>query len=303
MILFWSFSFIAVDISVAFIPPLSLALYRFIVASLCFLLIDLVKFVRSKLSDDRISNQYNSKLEIKKNFFKSNWLKLLITSFSGISLFFYAQYTSILIIGPSLPALFVCLLAPVLITLFALILFNEKLTLPKVIGFIIATIGGFFLVTGGDLSILHLNNPNFWGYFFALLTPLLWSIYSTFSKKIALQNSPFSLIKYTSYFGTIELLGFVFFKGDLLNFISNLFNPFLIISASYLGVICYVIGYYIWNTAQKKIDSAKVSSFLYLEPFFTLLFSFLLQREEVIGLINILGAFVVLIAVLIINYK
>jgi len=64
-----------------------------------------------------------------------------------------------------------------------------------------------------------------------------------------------------------------------------------------------VIGYYIWNYAQIKIDSSKVSSFLYVEPFLTLLFSFLLQRQELISFLNIIGGIIVLIAVLVINYR
>jgi len=64
-----------------------------------------------------------------------------------------------------------------------------------------------------------------------------------------------------------------------------------------------VLGYYIWQNSQKLLKSSKVASFLYIEPFLTLIFSFLLQRSETILLWNIIGGVIVLIAVLIINYK
>ena len=54
--------------------------------------------------------------------------------------------------------------------------------------YIIATVGGFLLVTGGDLRTLTPETPNFLGYLFALLTPILWAIYTISTKKYRNQN-------------------------------------------------------------------------------------------------------------------
>ena len=298
MIIIWSFSFIIADISIEYIPPLSIALYRFIVASTSFLIIDLyVRFNRTK-------NLNEKKKEMEKiRFTKNEWILIIIASFTGISLFFFAQYNAISLIGPSLPALFVCLIAPVIISILALVFYDEKLNKLKVIGFIIATIGGFFLVTGGNFENLTPKSPNFLGYIFALLTPLLWAIYATVTKKITKEKSNIKMLKYTAYFGTIELLIFVIINGELYIFLYNFFNIIIFLSALYLGIGCYVLGYYIWQNSQKKLKSSKVASFLYVEPFLTLFFSFLLQRNEVIVIWNIIGGIIVLIAVLIINYE
>lgn len=298
MIVIWGFSFILVDIAVEYIPPLSIALYRFIVASLSFLIID----IYSKLNKKK---NVNPKIEEANDvkFTNYDWILIIIASFAGISLFFFAQYTAISLIGPSLPALFVCLLAPVIITLFALFFFNEKLTNLKIMGFIIASIGGFFLVTGGNIQNFTPNSPNFIGYILALSTPILWAVYATVTKKITKEKSKIKLLKYTAYLGTIELFIFVIINGELYIFISNFFNILILLCALYLGVGCYVIGYYIWQHSQKHLKSAKVASFLYVEPFLTLFFSFTLQRSEVIVIWNIIGGIIVLIAVIIINYE
>lgn len=298
MILIWSFSFVLVDIAVEFIPPLSIALYRFVIASIAFLLFDIYLKLRrrKKTSDDSISNE-------SLKFSKDDWILIILASFTGISFFFFAQYTSIEIIGPSLPALFVCLLAPVIITILALIFFREKLNLVKISGFLIATIGGFLLITGGDLKTLTPESPNFIGYTLALITPILWAVYSTVTKKIIKNKSNIRLLKYIAYLGTIELFVFVLINNELLIFASNFFNIAVILCALYLGIGCYLLGYYIWQNAQLKLKSSKAASFLYIEPFITLLFSFLLKRSETIVLWNIFGGIIVLIAVLIINYK
>jgi len=298
MIIMWSFSFVVVDIALEFLPPLSIAFYRFIVASITFLIIDVyLKLRKSKLPIENNKSNKSSKFQ------KNDWILIILASFTGISFFFLAQYTAIQIIGPSLPALFVCLLAPIIITILALIFFNEKLNYLKVIGFIIATTGGFLLITGGNLSKLTPESPNFVGYLFALITPLLWAIYSTATKKINQNNSNIKMLKYIAYLGTVELFVFVLLSKELLIFISNFFNIIVLLSALYTGIGCYILGYFIWQNSQLKLKSSKAASFLYIEPFITLLFSFLLKRSETILIWNIIGGIVVLFAVIIINYK
>ncbi len=298
MIIMWSFSFVVVDIAVEFISPLSFALYRFVIASFTFLIIDL--YLKIRKNKGTIDNN-ESKKSLK--FLKNDWILMILASITGISFFFLAQYTAIQIIGPSLPALFVCLLAPVIITILALVFFNEKLTVLKIIGFLIATVGGFLLITGGDLANLSPESPSFIGYLFALITPLLWAIYSIATKKIIQKKSNIKTLKYIAYLGTIELFVFVLLNNELSNFMINLFNGIVLLSALYTGIGCYILGYYIWQNSQLKLKSSKAASFLYIEPFITLLFSFLLKRGETILLWNIIGGIIVLIAVLIINYK
>lgn len=296
MVIIWGFSFVIVDIAVEYIPPLSIALYRFLIASISFLLIDIYfKFKKKRALHSTINN--------KQNFSKNDWILLIIASFTGISFFFLFQYSSIEIIGPSLPALFVCLITPVIITILALFFFNEKLNKFKIVGFIIATIGGFLLVTGGDISNLTPISPNYLGYIFALMTPILWAVYSTVTKKISKNTSSITMNKYIAYIGTIELIIFVLINGEFIVFVQNFLNVPLFLCAVYLGVGCYILGYYIWQNSQKNLESSKVASFLYIEPFLTLLFSLLLQRSETIVLWNIIGGIIVLVAVLIINYE
>ena len=298
MVFLWSFSFVLVDIAVGFIPPTSLALTRFLLASLFFLIVDLYLYIQRKRRSEE-----PSKTTEKNPYTKLEWIYLVIASFSGTSFFFTIQYTAIELIGPSLPALFVCLLAPVLITVLAVVFFDERLTKLKIMGYIIATIGGFLLVTGGDVRNLTPVSPNFLGYLFALLTPILWAIYTISTKKISKSKTNIASLKYVAYFGTLELLIFVLFKGEFLIFTLNIVNPLVLITGIYLGIGCYVVGYFIWQKSQNELKSSKGASFLYIQPFLTLLFSIILNRSETILIWNIIGGIIVLVAVLVINYK
>ena len=298
MVFLWGFSFVLVDIAVDFITPTSLALTRFLVASLAFLIVDLYIFIRRKQRSKEHSNTAEKIL-----YTQREWIYLIIASFSGTSFFFAIQYAAIELIGPSLPALFVCLLAPVLITILALVFFNERLTKVKIVGYIIATIGAFLLVTGGDLRTLTPETPNFLGYLFALITPLLWAIYTIATKKISKEKSNLISLKYIAYLGTLELFFFVLFNGEFLIFAQNMANPFVLMAGIYLGIGCYIIGYFIWQKSQNELKSSKGASFLYIEPFLTLIFSIILNRSETILIWNIVGGIIVLVAVIVINYK
>ena len=293
MIFLWSFNFIVVDIAVDFIPVLSISLYRFLLASIAFLLIDLyLKFTKKK-----IKNNSATKEKITKN----HWILIIGATFIGQSLYFVTLYGAVDLIGPSLPALFVCLLSPIIIAILAIFLFDEALNRLKVIGFFIATIGGFLLVTGGNLSNLTPASPNFLGYILALITPLQWGIYTIITKKLCKDNSTFDILKYICYIATIELFFYVLAAGELQVFIANLFTPAVVLSVLYISLVCHVIGYFIWQYSQQQLESSKVASFLYIEPFITLIFSMILQRQETIVLWNIIGGLIVLFAVLIIN--
>ena len=96
---------------------------------------------------------------------------------------------------------------------------------------------------------------------------------------------------------------FVIINNELLLFIQHLGNVFVLITGLYLGIGCYIIGYFIWQKSQKELKSSKGASFLYIEPFLTLIFSTLLNRPETILIWNLVGGFIVLAAVLIINYN
>ena len=296
MISIWGFSFVLVDIAFQFIPPLSIALYRFLIASLTYFVIDTVKWTRFRVSKIEKHNK------VKVRYSKNDLILIILSSFCGVSLFFLIQYTSIELVGPTLPALFVCLLSPLFISLLALLFFNENLTMPRIIGFIISSIGAFFLITGGDITNLIIGSPNFLGYFLALLTPALWALYSTFTKKVSKKRSDMKLNKYVSYFGTFELLIFVLINNEIKIFLENVFNLFIIFSGVYLGVGCYVLGYYIWQHSQNTLKSFRVASFLYIEPFLTLVFSIMLQRTDILVIWNIIGGIIVLVGVMIINY-
>ena len=284
-----------------FVTPLSIALYRLIIAAVSMILIDL--YLRKKnsgnpaLVSDKAINSVSE---------RKYWLYVVLASLAGVSMYLFVIYSAISLIGPSLPVLVDCLINPILITLLSLAIFKEKLNKNKVVGFIIASFGAYLLITGGNIGVLQPSSPNFLGYILALLAPVMWSFYTIAIKKVKQFDSSrtdFQNLKNISIFGSIEFLILNIISGQLNIFLNNFLNPIVFLCALYLGLGAFVIGYYIWSYSLKKLKSSSVASFLYLQPFITLILSIIFQRNDVIGLWNIIGGLIVMVALVVINYK
>jgi len=146
--------------------------------------------------------------------------------------------------------------------------------------------------------VLQPNSPNFLGYILSLLAPLMWSFYTIAIKKVKQFDSSrtdFQNLKNISIFGVIEFFILVIITGQLSIFLNNFLNIIVFLCALYLGLGAFY--------SLKKLRSSSVASFLYLQPFITLILSIIFQRSDVIGLWNIIGGLIVMVALVIINYK
>jgi len=304
LIVFWSFSFIIVDNLIMFITPITIAFYRFIIASFALLLITFFEKIwkkkNSSMKNDQEISKNNEEIINNLNLKKKDYVLILACSFLGGSLFYIVQYNAIELIGPSTSALLVCLLSPIFIMILSIIFYKEKLNYLKIIGFILATIGTLILMTRGDINNLNLFSQNLFGNLLGIGQPIIWAAYSILLKKLTKKLTPAQTMRYVIYIGTIELFLFVIFLGELPIFFENFLNPIVILNVAYLAIIASVIGGILWASSMKKLEASKVASFLYAEPFLTLLFSFVLGIEQDI-LVPLFGGILILIAVIIIS--
>jgi len=304
LIVFWSFSFIIVDNLINYLTPITIAFYRFIIASFALLLITFFEKIwkkkNSSMKNDQEISKNNEEIINNLNLKKKDYVLILACSFLGGSLFYIVQYNAIELIGPSTSALLVCLLSPIFIMILSIIFYKEKLNYLKIIGFILATIGTLILMTRGDINNLNLFSQNLFGNLLGIGQPIIWAAYSILLKKLTKKLTPAQTMRYVIYIGTIELFLFVIFLGELPIFFENFLNPIVILNVAYLAIIASVIGGILWASSMKKLEASKVASFLYAEPFLTLLFSFVLGIEQDI-LVPLFGGILILIAVIIIS--
>jgi drug/metabolite transporter (DMT)-like permease len=286
LILFWGSSFVVVKIALEEgLSPIAIATFRFLIAGGLFIMTVLIE--KKRKSDYR--------LLVKKKDFPA----LVLLALTGVTFFFTAQYTGIQMAGASIAAILVCLLSPVLITVFSRIIFKERLVKRQALGIGIAAIGTFIVIVGGTLDVPE--SPTFFlGGLILLSTPILWVTYTLLGKKIMDNYSPFLVVTYVNALGGLCLIPPYLAENSSYQIAKIGFNGWSAIL--YLAVTCSFIGYYIWLYVMKKVGAAITSSFLFAEPLVTVSFATRFAGEKLSSLI-IAGGILIFIGVFLITRK
>ena len=262
---FWGSSFVVVKVALGEgLTPIAIATFRFLIAGALFTMALLV---------DKSRNRSHGLLIAKKDV-----PVLLLLALTGVTFFFIAQYTGIKMAGPSVAAILVTLLSPILIAIFSARIFMEHLARRQVLGIGIAAVGAFTVIAGGTLSFK--NNPDFLlGSLILLSTPFLWTAYSLLGKKIMEKYDAFLVVSYVNVLGGLCLVPFSLAENSLSQILTMSLYGWLAIL--FLSVTCSLVGYYIWFYTMKQVGAAVTSSFLFAEPVITVLFAVMFVGDQV----------------------
>jgi drug/metabolite transporter (DMT)-like permease len=285
LILFWGSSFVVVKIALEEgLSPIEIATFRFLIAG--------ALFITAVLAEKKRKSDY--RLLVKKKDFPA----LLLLALTGVTFFFIAQYTGIQMAGASIAAILVCLLSPVLITVFSRIIFKERLVKRQALGIGIAAVGTFIVIVGGTLDVSG-SSTFFLGSLILLSTPILWATYSLLGKKIMESYSPFLVVAYANALGGLCLIP-PYLAENSYQITKIGFNGWSAIL--YLAITCSFIGYYIWLYVMKKTGAAITSSFLFAEPLVTVSFATQFAGERLSSLI-IVGGILIFVGVFLVTRK
>jgi len=286
LIIFWGSSFVVVKIALREgLTPVAIATFRFLIAGGLFLATLLFKKNRER--------DYRLLVE------KKDALTLLLLALTGVTFFFTAQYTGIQMAGPSIAAIFVCLLSPIFISVLSTRMFKEHLTKKQIFGIGLAVAGALIIITGGTLSFLG-NREFFLGSLLLLSTPVLWATYSLLGKKIIEKYNPFLVVAYVTVLGGLCLIPFSLAENSLHQiFTTSLYSWLAIL---FLSLTCSLLGYYIWFHVLKQVKAAVTSSFLFAEPLVTVLFAVTFVGEK-LSLSILAGGLLIFIGVYLVTMR
>jgi drug/metabolite transporter (DMT)-like permease len=286
LITFWGSSFVVVkEVLKEGLTPVSIATFRFLVAGALFLVALFLNRVR----------QPRYRLLVEKKDVKT----LVLLALSGITLFFMVQYTGISMAGASIASILVCLLAPVLITVFSAWLFRERLKRRQVAGIVGAALGTFTIVAG-DVFSSQGNSAFLQGSLLLLLTPLMWTGYSLLGKKMMEKYDPFLVVAYVSILGGLLLVPFFLAENSFHLITAVSLQGWLFIL--FLALTCSLLGYYIWFYVMKQVKAAVASSFLFGEPLVTALFATTFVGEQITFSV-VAGGLLVFVGVVLVTWK
>lgn len=283
LIIFWGSSFVVVKIALREgLTPVAIATFRFLIAGGLFLATLLFKKNKER----------NYRLLVE----KKDALTLMLLALTGVTFFFTAQYTGIQLAGPSIAAIFVCLLSPIFIAVLSTRMFKEHLTKKQIFGIGLAVAGAFIAITGGTLNLPG-NREFFLGGLILLSTPVLWATYSLLGKKIIEKYNPFLVVAYVTVLGGLCLIPFSLAENSLHQIFTMSIYSWLAIL--FLSLTCSLLGYYIWFHVLKQVEAAVTSSFLFAEPLVTVLFAVTFVGEKLSlsilagGLLIFMGVYLV----------
>ncbi|MGQ9726505.1 MAG: DMT family transporter [Candidatus Bathycorpusculaceae bacterium] len=286
LILFWGSSFVVVKMALMEgLTPIAIATFRFLVAGGLFLIAVLIE--RKRVSNCELSVE------------KKNFPMIMLLALTGVTLFFIAQYTGIKMAGASIAAIFVCLLAPVFITVLSAKLFKERLVRRQIFGVGTAGLGTFIVIMGGSISFQG-TQQFFLGSLILLSTPILWATYSLLGKNIMRKYSPFLVVAYVNMIGGLCLIPFSLAEGSFSQIFTMSFNGWMAIL--FLAVTCSFLGYYIYFYVIKRVGAAVASSFLFAEPLITALFAMAFVGER-LSMFVVIGGFLIFIGVYLVTKR
>lgn len=178
---------------------------------------------------------------------------------------------------------------PLMIVLFSIPLLKQKVQLRDGISLLISFAGVFIISTRGSFASLHQTDPI--GISLALGSSVVWGLYFVLNVR---STAPVTVILFHSFlWGAIIIGGYILVAGC-----AEPITSAGLIGSVYIGIFEMGITFYLWISALKLTDStARLSNFIYLTPFLSLIFIALVLGEHIypttiIGLVMIVGAIV-----------
>lgn len=271
-VIMWGFSFLSIKITVAVLPPMTLALLRFSMASV--LLFGVFKLREPKTKLD-----------------KKDLPLIILAGVIGITIYFYFENNGVKLITASAASIIIATI-PILTLLADTLISRSKLTKKKIFS-VLLSILGVCLVVGVDI---HWAGSGL-GYLMMLGASVAWVIYCLVTKPLFKKYSQLAIVFYQTIVGTIAFIPFAFLEKIHWSLVSNV----VIVNLVYLGIFCSAFGYYVYAYALDKLGANIAALFLNLIPVVTVIASCFILGEH-LSYMQILGGLIVIISVTMANW-
>lgn len=273
----WSGNFIVARDLIDAIPPVSLAYWRWTVATIV-----LFPFAIKPLLNDW-------------SILKKHKLYITITAILGVSVF-----NTLIYIGSHTTSVMnlslISITFPIFIIILSRIYFKESITTNKYIGVLLVAIGIVTLVTKGDLTVLASLNFAA-GDIWMLLGAITFAVYSLLVNKKPQQIGTRSFQLITFIIGLLFLSPFYIWEASHSNFeIQNISNATLY-SILYIGLFASLVSYFLWAKAVATIGATRSSMIYYTLPVFSGVSAYLFLGEEIKS-IHLLSMLLIVIGIL-----
>ena len=259
---------------VEYVPPISLAFWRWTIV-----VILLLPFTYSLLVK-------NSKI-IKKEFKKLFFLGAMGCGVCGAFPFLAGETTTVTNMG------IIYTSSPIFIILISAIFFNEKINFTKIIGLVSCLIGVFTIIIKGDLDLLL--NLNFTiGDLWMLAAAIGWALYSIYLFYWKSELPIFQRFTLVAFFGAVSLFPFYLIEEIVVE--RTIFNSEFFLWVLFAAISPGIIAFTLYTMAQKSLGASLTGFTLYIFTIYAAIYGFILFDEQ-LEIYHLFGTILVFIGV------
>ncbi|MFZ6023432.1 MAG: DMT family transporter [Bacteroidota bacterium] len=268
----WSGNFVISRAVNQEIPPVSLAFYRWTLATVLIAPLSYRKFREQK------------------QLVLQNWKYLFWVSLSGITLF----NTFVYVAGHYTSAINMALIgttsSPIFATILAIIVLKERLNMFRIIGMLVCIAGIMLLLSQGSwqkLASFIFSTGDLW----ILAGAMAFAVYNILVRKKPTGITPVNFLFVIFLFGSLLLLPAYIIELNMTEPVQ--WNGNIIGSIVYLGLGTSVISFLCWNAALQKLGTGTTVLFGNLIPIFSTLEAVWLLGERITNIHIISGLLVI----------
>ena len=243
---------------VEFVPPISLAFWRWTVVVLILLPFTFPLLIK------------NLKL-IKKEFKKLFFLGAMGCGVCGAFPFLAGETTTVTNMG------IIYTSSPIFIILISAIFFNEKVNFIKIIGLVSCLIGVFAIIIKGDLNLL-LNLSFTIGDLWMLAAAIGWALYSIYLFYWKSELPIFQRFTLVAFFGAVSLFPFYIIEEIAVQ--RTLFNSQFFLWVVFAAISPGIIAFTLYTQVQKSLGASLTGFTLYIFTIYAAIYGFIFFDEK-----------------------
>jgi len=169
--------------------------------------------------------------------------------------------------------------APILVLIFAAILIKEKITIYKIFGIILGTLGAGYIIKSSYSS--GAAGTNWLGDLFIFINAASYGLYLVLVKPLMQRYHPFTIIKWVFFFGWFFVMPVGFSEFAAIEW--HTFNTLIWACLAYVIIGTTFMTYLLNIFALQKVDASVVSTYIYTQPIIATSIAILLGKDTLSG--------------------
>lgn len=187
---------------------------------------------------------------------------------------------------------------PIMVILFTLIVFKERITFLKISGLSLGIVGAVsLLLFRGNFEF---GSENIAGDLMTLINSASWAVFVVMAKPYMQKYQTVTVMKWIFLFGLIYMTPIGIYDLQHVNW--SAFTPEIIGAISFVVVATTFLAYLLNTYALKALSSSVVSMYIYTQPFLATIFAVILGKDSLTP-IKVLAGILIISGVYLVSYK